>query len=773
MTQKTFALRHLTFAVIGTMTATVAMANTTNVGPTVRLEHEVISTDRQGAKIKTNVVTLREKDESTATDLRSLLQDEPAIGFGGGNGTSQFVSIRGMGHNAIDLKIDNAYQDGQLHYHQGRFMLDPQMVKVVSVQKGAGFASAGIGATNGAIVTKTLDADELLRNSDKDYGFKVGAGLSTNKGHSYHGSAFGKAQTGFGQVDALVSYNQVNDSDYKGGKGYTNLLGNDVVTRSALDKSSYLVKAGLTAGDHRFVVSHLNEAHKGIRAVREEFDFANRDLTIDIEDKNKKKRTKEELLAELDKNYPGKGYRLGKEISKKDKNNNEVVVGYHVVDANGRQAPDLNRNSPTQRKTYQKLTNLEWTGKNLGFASEVTANVYKLEHGRDSQSDLGNTYATNDSPEKDDKKLADTPSNMHVVAKGANINFDTEFNHLLLKGFGVDHTLLKYGINYRHQEAVPPRSLKPGVVHQEKTDAGIYLEAVNQINDFTINTGVRVDRFDFKAMDGKKVGKTDINPSFGVIYDVNPNLSVSGNLIYATRSPRFADAILSRGYRSGVISIDDNAKAEKARNTEIGFNYNNGPYTAFGSYFWQRVDNARDPAGSTRHGTLDANGKPIEVPALGNQGHQTNHGYELGVGYADGAWRARAGVAHSKPTMHNVKFKGNPEYAVRTGRTWTADVAYRLPNPSVELGVRHTLVEDVSAKDTSIISGEVSKLNREGYNVSDIYANWKPYGNDKVNVNFAVNNVFNKNYRPHTQNASVTALTGAGRDFRVGVNFTY
>lgn len=770
MTQKTFALRHLTFAVIGTMTATVAMANTTNVGPTVRLEHEVISTDRQGAKIKTNVVTLREKDESTATDLRSLLQDEPAIGFGGGNGTSQFVSIRGMGHNAIDLKIDNAYQDGQLHYHQGRFMLDPQMVKVVSVQKGAGFASAGIGATNGAIVTRTLDADELLRNSDKDYGFKVGAGLSTNKGHSYHGSAFGKAQTGFGQVDALVSYNQVNDGDYKGGKGYTNLLGNDVVTRSALDKSSYLVKAGLTAGDHRFVVSHLNEAHKGIRGVREEFDFANRALTLDIK-KDDKIRTEAELQAILntDKNYAGKGYKLGSKTPDGKK--------YNVVDANGKLVADLDRNNPTQRETYQKLTNLEWTGKNLGFANEVTANVYKLEHGRNSSSDQGNTYITKDVP-KELIDNVDTPSNMYVNAKGANLNFDTEFNHLLLKGFGVDHTLLKYGINYRHQEAVPPRSLKPGVVHQEKTDAGIYLEAINQINDFTINTGVRVDRFDFKAMDGKKVGKTDINPSFGVIYDVNPNLSVSGNLIYATRSPRFADAILSRGYRGGVISIDDNAKAEKARNTEIGFNYNDGPYTAFGSYFWQRVDNARATADITRHGTTDANGKPIKVPTLGNQGHQTNHGYELGVGYADGAWRARAGVAHSKPTMHNVKFSGNPEYAVRTGRTWTADVAYRLPNPSVELGVRHTLVEGLKDKETSIMSGEFDKrdgaiLNREGYNVSDIYANWKPYGNDKVNVNFAVNNVFNKNYRPHTQRASIDTLPGAGRDFRVGVNFTY
>lgn len=757
-----FQLLPLTLAVSAAFTTTAFAAVSQ---PKVVLAGDTVVSDRQGAKIKTNVVTLREKDERTATDLRSLLQDEPAIGFGGGSGTSQFVSIRGMGHNAIDLKIDNAYQDGQLHYHQGRFMLDPEMVKVVSVQKGAGFASAGIGATNGAIVTKTLDANDLLANSSNpNFGAKVKADYSSNKGHGYGVSAFGKAQTGLGQVDALVSYNQVNDGDYKGGKGYTNLLGNDVVTRSALDKSSYLVKAGLTAGDHRFVVSHLNEAHKGIRGVREEFDFANRALTLDIE-KNKKKRTEEELQAELDKKYAGKGYKLGSKTPDGKK--------YNVVNANGKLVADLDRNNPTQRETYQKLTNLEWTGKNFGFANEVTANVYKLEHGRNSSSDKGNSYILRDVPDTINDN-GDSPSSMHVSAKGANINFDKEFNHSLLKGFGVDHTLLKYGINYRHQEAVPPRGIRPGFQHQEKTDAGIYVEAINQINDFTINTGVRVDRFDFKAMDGKKVGKTDINPSFGVIYDVNPNLSVSGNLIYATRSPRFADAILSRGFRDGVISIDDNAKAEKARNTEIGFNYNDGPYTAFGSYFWQRVDNARATADAIQHPTDNT----AKITYLGNQGHQTNQGYELGVGYTDGAWRARAGVAYSKPTMHNVKFKANPEYAVRTGRTWTADVAYRLPNPSVELGVRHTLVEAVDAKDTSIMSGKFDDkdgaiLNREGYNVSDIYANWKPYGNDKVNVNFAVNNVFNKNYRPHTQRASIDTLPGAGRDFRVGVNFTY
>ena len=120
----------------------------------------------------------------------------------------------------------------------------------------------------------------------------------------------------------------------------------------------------------------------------------------------------------------------------------QMVKKYNVVDANGKLVADLDRNNPTQRETYQKLTNLEWTGKNLGFANEVTANVYKLEHGRNSSSDQGNTYITKDVP-KEIIDNVDTPSNMHVVAKGANINFDTEFNHGLLKGFGVDHTFIK------------------------------------------------------------------------------------------------------------------------------------------------------------------------------------------------------------------------------------------------------------------------------------------------------------------------------------------
>ena len=57
----------------------------------------MVRADRQGMKVKTNVVTNQLKDESTETDLRGLFKDEPAIAIGGGNGTSQYMFIRNMG----------------------------------------------------------------------------------------------------------------------------------------------------------------------------------------------------------------------------------------------------------------------------------------------------------------------------------------------------------------------------------------------------------------------------------------------------------------------------------------------------------------------------------------------------------------------------------------------------------------------------------------------------------------------------------------------------
>ena len=661
----------------------------------VVLDTVTVKGDRQGSKIKTNIVTLRQKDESTSTDLRELLKEEPAIDFGGGNGTSQFLTLRGMGQNSVDIKVDNAYSDSQILYHQGRFIIDPALVKIVSVQKGAGSASAGIGATNGAIITKTVDAEDLLKGLDKNWGVRLNSGYASNDGVSYGASVFGKA----GNFDSLFSYSRNDEKDYEPGKGYTNSNSGKTVPFSALDKRSYLAKIGANFGDHRLVLSHMNDQHRGIRTIREEFTLTN-----------------DPRLT-------------------------------------------LANQAPSYRETTQSNTNLEYTGKNLGFVEKLNANAYVLENERYSADDSGSNYAGK----------VPGPTTTKITTKGANINFDSRL---------TEQTLLKYGVNYRHQEIKPHaflnsqytntdaalQSLVRGysLTNPTKTDYGVYVEAIQDIGDVTLTGGLRYDHFEVKTHDGKSVSNGKVNPSLGVIYQPIENLSFSASHNYASRSPRLYDALLTHG-RRGIVSIADGTVAERARNTEIGFNYNNGTFAANGSYFWQKISDAiANP--QDRHGAA--------FKETANAGYIKNHGYELGASYRTGGLLAKVGVSHSKPRIYDTHPKNllsaNPEFAVQTGRTWTTSLSYRFQNPNLEIGWRGRYLQKASG---SVLVRDKGEVKRKGYGVNDIFANWKPLGKDTLNVNFAVNNVFNKFYYPHSQRGET--LPGIGRDVRLGVNYRF
>ena len=652
----------------------------------VTLDTVTVKGDRQGSKIRTNIVTLQQKDENTATDLRGLLKDEPAIDFGGGNGSSQFLTLRGMGQNSVDIKVDNAYSDSQMLYHQGRFIIDPALVKIVSVQKGAGSASAGIGATNGAIITKTVDAEDLLKGLDKNWGVRLNSGYASNDGVSYGASVFGKA----GNFDGLFSYSRNDEKDYEPGKGYRNSNGGKTVPFSALDKRSYLAKIGANFGDHRLVLSHMNDQHRGIRTVREEFTATdNPRLT-------------------------------------------------------------LARQAPTYRETSLSNTNLEWTARNLGFVEKLDANAYLMKNERYSADDSKNGYAGN----------LPGPNTTVIETKGANFNLDSRI---------AENTLIKYGVNYRHQEIKPPVFFSAALSNPKKSDAGIYAEAIHDIGDFTLTGGLRYDHFDIKTHDGKSVSDGTVNPSFGVIWQPHEHWNLSASHNYASRSPRLYDAMRQHGRRNAITSIADGTKAERARNTEIGFNYNNGNFAANGSYFWQKIKDA--VAGpQQRH---DAAGNPIAgVREIVNAGYIKNHGYELGASYRTGGLLAKVGVSHSKPRIYDTHpenlLSANPEFAVQTGRTWTTSLSYRFQNPNLEIGWRGRYLQKASG---SVLVRDKGEVKRKGYGVNDIFANWKPLGKDTLNVNFAVNNVFNKFYYPHSQRGET--LPGIGRDVRLSVNYRF
>lgn len=457
------------------LTLAAGFAHAAENNAKVVLDTITVKGDRQGSKIRTNIVTLQQKDESTATDMRELLKEEPSIDFGGGNGTSQHLTLRGMGQNSVDIKVDNAYSDSQILYHQGRFIVDPALVKVVSVQKGAGSASAGIGATNGAIIAKTVDAQDLLKGLDKNWGVRLNSGFASNEGVSYGASVFGKE----GNFDGLFSYNRNDEKEYEAGKGFrNNFNGGKTVPYSALDKRSYLAKIGTSFGDgdHRIVLSHMKDQHRGIRTVREEF-----------------------------------------------------TVG------GDKERISMKRQAPSYRETTQSNTNLAYTGKNLGFVEKLDANAYVLEKKRYSADDSGSGYAGG----------VKGPNHTRITTRGANFNFDSRL---------AEQTLLKYGINYRHQEIKPQaflnseytdtnttlQSLVRGysLTNPTKTDTGAYIEAIHEIDGFTLTGGLRYDRFKVKTHDGKTVSSSSLNPSFGVIWQPHEHWSFSASHNYACRRRR-------------------------------------------------------------------------------------------------------------------------------------------------------------------------------------------------------------------------------------------
>ncbi|ENX1263017.1 TonB-dependent receptor, partial [Neisseria gonorrhoeae] len=708
------------------LTLAAGFAHAAENNANVALDTVTVKGDRQGSKIRTNIVTLQQKDESTATDMRELLKEEPSIDFGGGNGTSQFLTLRGMGQNSVDIKVDNAYSDSQILYHQGRFIVDPALVKVVSVQKGAGSASAGIGATNGAIIAKTVDAQDLLKGLDKNWGVRLNSGFAGNNGVSYGASVFGKE----GNFDGLFSYNRNDEKDYEAGKGFRNVNGGKTVPYSALDKRSYLAKIGTTFGDgdHRIVLSHMKDQHRGIRTVREEFAVGDTKSRITIK-----------------------------------------------------------RQAPSYRETTQSNTNLAYTGKDLGFVEKLDANAYVLEKKRYSADDKDNGYAGN----------VKGPNHTRIATRGMNFNFDSRL---------AEQTLLKYGINYRHQEikpqaflnsefSIPIKEKKNGqevdkpmeqqkkdradeaivrsyrLTNPTKTDTGAYIEAIHEIDGFTLTGGLRYDRFKVKTHDGKTVSSSSLNPSFGVIWQPREHWSFSASHNYAGRSPRLYDALQTHGKR-GIISIADGTKAERARNTEIGFNYNDGTFAANGSYFRQTIKDAlANP--QNRHDS-------VAVREAVNAGYIKNHGYELGASYRTGGLTAKVGVSRSKPRFYDTHPKkllsANPEFGAQTGRTWTASLAYRFKNPNLEIGWRGRYVQkatgSILAAGQKDRDGKLENVVRQGFGVNDVFANWKPLGKDTLNVNLSVNNVFDKFYYPHSQRWTNT-LPGVGRDVRLGVNYKF
>lgn len=203
-------------------------------------------------------ITAEDIEQFQANDLADVFRESPSVSVGGSVGVAQKIFIRGLEDAYLNVTVDGAQQTSTLFHHIGRVTLDPDLLKQIDVQAGAGEATSGPGAIGGSIRFKTKDAQDLLRG-DEQFGGRVKASYFSNEGTRYSGSLYGKLSDSWG---LLGYYSTVDRDNFEDGDG------NEVLGTAADQDLMFLKASGYIADNQYLSISAEQRDEEGEFSAR-------------------------------------------------------------------------------------------------------------------------------------------------------------------------------------------------------------------------------------------------------------------------------------------------------------------------------------------------------------------------------------------------------------------------------------------------------------------------------------------------------------------------
>lgn len=117
-------------------------------------------------------------DDINPSTIADIFAAVPGASIGGGpRRTGQTPDIRGLSGEGVLVLFDGARQSF-LSGHDGRFFIDPDLLRAVEVVRGPTSALYGSGALGGVVAMRTINASDLLEDGETA-GFKVGSGYQS------------------------------------------------------------------------------------------------------------------------------------------------------------------------------------------------------------------------------------------------------------------------------------------------------------------------------------------------------------------------------------------------------------------------------------------------------------------------------------------------------------------------------------------------------------------------------------------------------------------
>ncbi|WP_428410041.1 TonB-dependent receptor domain-containing protein [Hyphococcus sp.] len=170
-------------------------------------------------------------EDFNPSTLADIFDAVPGAAIGGGPRRSGMTpDVRGLSGEGVLILFDGARQS-YLSGHDGRFFVDPELVRAVEVVRGPTSALYGSGALGGVIAVRTITAADFLEEGERA-GVKVSSGYQSVN-DEWRVGATGVWRSEDDKVDVVGNFTLRNSSDIELGSGLT-LEADDEILSSLL-----------------------------------------------------------------------------------------------------------------------------------------------------------------------------------------------------------------------------------------------------------------------------------------------------------------------------------------------------------------------------------------------------------------------------------------------------------------------------------------------------------------------------------------------------------
>lgn len=207
------------------------------------LDEVVVTAEREPG----NFAIDRDEIELTqAADLGDLLSNESGVAVGGGSTVAQKVYVRGFEDTLLNVTVDGAQQPAELYHHQTRVQVEPEFIRSIELDAGAGAATAGAGALTGTMRVNTRNAFDMLAPG-RDAGMLVKGAAGFN-GQDHHKAVVATYARVGANLGLMATHVRHDGGDYDDGNGQR-------VSPTAFDHERSQVKLNGQFNAHSFDLS--------------------------------------------------------------------------------------------------------------------------------------------------------------------------------------------------------------------------------------------------------------------------------------------------------------------------------------------------------------------------------------------------------------------------------------------------------------------------------------------------------------------------------------